>query len=224
MARREDFTDAERSRVRELKAKGYTGNGIKVRLRIEREENYKQQVQQVNELYRQKLAQGMTPAQAATSQGFNPAGGAAPTQYTIRDGQSLDQIASAHNIQVSDLLDANPEMKTPQTGMVLNVPSYDYQGERNRTKLNAYLSTYLYPFYIANQAKNKTYIFGIPFDWNLDNVDRPYQAPPPRPQFTGYVSPGGQSDLKDPYPPWYEINPFAPAGTYNPKKWLPWLK
>src|SRR5690242_8865353 len=74
------------------------------------------QKQQVNRLFAQRLASGMSVAEAATSQG-------APQQVTISDGQTLDKIAGAHGVTVPDLLAANPDMTTPKTGMVINVPN-----------------------------------------------------------------------------------------------------
>jgi LysM repeat protein len=71
--------------------------------------NQFQQKQQVNRLYAQKLAQGLSPAQAATS-------------VTVADGQSLDSIAQKNGTDVQSLLAANPDMTAPKTGMVLNLP------------------------------------------------------------------------------------------------------
>jgi LysM repeat protein len=71
--------------------------------------NQFQQKQQVNRLFAQKLAQGLSPAQAATS-------------VTVADGQSLDSIATQNGTDVQSLLAANPDMTAPKTGMVLNLP------------------------------------------------------------------------------------------------------
>jgi len=71
--------------------------------------NQFQQKQQVNRLFAQKLAQGLSPAQAATS-------------VTVADGQSLDNIATQNGTDVQSLLAANPDMTAPKTGMVLNLP------------------------------------------------------------------------------------------------------
>ena len=76
------------------------------------------QRQQVNRLYAQRIQEGMTPAEAATT----PYTFSAPQQVTIQDGQTLDKIASANGIGVTDLLNANPDMTAPKTGMVINVP------------------------------------------------------------------------------------------------------
>lgn len=120
---RQAYTDQERARVRELKARGLSGKAIQTRLRIEREENYRAQVQQVNELYKQKLAQGMTPAQAATSQGFSLIpNNRPPSNYTVADGDTVSTIAQQFNMTPQQLLDANPEMTQLRTGMVINTP------------------------------------------------------------------------------------------------------
>ena len=58
----------------------------------------------------------MTPAQAATQ---------AYTQdsiTTIADGQTLDSIATANNTSVPDILRSNPDLRSPQTGVVINLP------------------------------------------------------------------------------------------------------
>src|SRR5688572_12806103 len=62
-------------------------------------EQYKAQVAQVQALYEQKLAQGYTPAQAATSQsaGYQPVQipfNTQPRNYTVSDGDTLTSIAS----------------------------------------------------------------------------------------------------------------------------------
>jgi hypothetical protein len=43
-------------------------------------------------------------------------------QVTVTDNTTLDQIATQNNTTVPDILAANPDMNSPQTGMVLNVP------------------------------------------------------------------------------------------------------
>lgn len=44
-------------------------------------------------------------------------------QVTVSDGQTIDQIAAQNNTTVPDILGANPDMTSPKTGMVLNVPT-----------------------------------------------------------------------------------------------------
>ena len=73
--------------------------------------NQFQQKQQVNRLYAQKLAQGLSPAQAATN-----------STAIVADGQSLDSLAAQNGTDVPSLLAANPDMTAPKTGMVLNLP------------------------------------------------------------------------------------------------------
>jgi LysM repeat protein len=72
--------------------------------------NQFQQRRQVNQLYAQRLNQGMTPGQAAT------------TPYTVTDSDTLESVASANGVDVTNVLAANPDMKSLQTGMVINVP------------------------------------------------------------------------------------------------------
>jgi LysM repeat protein len=72
--------------------------------------NQFQQRRQVNQLYAQRLSQGMTPGQAAT------------TPYTVTDSDTLESVASANGVDVTNVLAANPDMKNLQTGMVINVP------------------------------------------------------------------------------------------------------
>jgi hypothetical protein len=72
--------------------------------------NQFEQRQQVNRLYAQRLAEGMTPAQAATS------------PYTVKDTDTLASIAAASGVDPTNILDANPELKNIQTGMVINAP------------------------------------------------------------------------------------------------------
>jgi LysM repeat protein len=72
--------------------------------------NQFQQRRQVNQLYAQRLTQGMTPGQAAT------------TPYTVTDSDTLESVASANGVDVTNVLAANPDMKNLQTGMVINVP------------------------------------------------------------------------------------------------------
>jgi LysM repeat protein len=72
--------------------------------------NQFEQRQQVNRLYAQNLAQGMSPAQAATS------------PYTVKDTDTLASIAAASGVDPTNILDANPELKNIQTGMVINTP------------------------------------------------------------------------------------------------------
>jgi LysM repeat protein len=52
----------------------------------------------------------MTPGQAAT------------TPYTVTDSDTLESVASANGVDVTNVLAANPDMKNLQTGMVINVP------------------------------------------------------------------------------------------------------
>ena len=63
------------------------------------------------------LAQGMNPAQAATSQGFTTT-----SPYTWRDGDTLETVSQQFNTTADALLQFNPQMKTPQTGMVIEAP------------------------------------------------------------------------------------------------------
>lgn len=81
--------------------------------------NYRAQLEQVNANYQAGLAQGLTPGQAATTwvlpNGKN-------SQYTIKDGDTLPSIAQNAGSTEADILAANPDMKSPQTGMIINTP------------------------------------------------------------------------------------------------------
>lgn len=52
----------------------------------------------------------MTQAQAAT------------TPYTVTDTDTLESVASQFKVDPTNVLDANPELKTLRTGMVINAP------------------------------------------------------------------------------------------------------
>lgn len=47
-------------------------------------------------------------------------------QHIVKRGQTLDQIAAANNTDPAALLDANPDVTTIRTGMVLNVPGSQF--------------------------------------------------------------------------------------------------
>ena len=167
-------------RVRELKAQGYNGAGIAKILRREKEENYRAQVREVENLYRQgytveqvrAIGQGQQIA-PPTRPTFQPP---QPIEYTVTSNDTLSTIAQQFNTTEADLLAANPSMNQIKTGMVINtrptVEEYrnNLYKQQDRKQLNAWLASMLYPLYIPNKKKNKTWIFGIPFDWNLDNM------------------------------------------------------
>lgn len=112
------WDDSQRQRAKELKQQGYTYGGINKILKKEREANYRQQLAEVDQLYQQRLAQGMTPGQAAT--GYVHQTG---KDYTISDGDSLASIAEANNTTVDYLLATNQNLTAPKTGVVIRVPS-----------------------------------------------------------------------------------------------------
>lgn len=89
------------------------------------DQNYRQQLEQVNANYQAALAQGMTPGQAATTWVL-PNGPNA--KYTVKDGQTLPDVAKAAGTTPADIVNANPQMSSPQTGMVLNIPKPDFTG------------------------------------------------------------------------------------------------
>jgi hypothetical protein len=72
--------------------------------------NQFQQRQQVNQLYAQRVREGMTPAQAATS------------PYVVKDTDTLESLSGDNP---DAFLAANPELKNVQTGMVINAPGSD---------------------------------------------------------------------------------------------------
>lgn len=80
-------------------------------------ENYRQQVAQATALNPSGLPENMS---AAAPQSFNPLGQGRPQNYTWQDGDTLNTVASQFNTTPNELLDANPDMRTPQTGMVIN--------------------------------------------------------------------------------------------------------
>lgn len=92
---------------------------LRRQLRQMYDQNYRQQLNQVNANYQAGLAQGLTPGQAATTWVL-PNGPNA--KYTVKDGQGLPDIAKTTGSTPADIVNANPQMTTPQTGMILNVP------------------------------------------------------------------------------------------------------
>lgn len=85
-------------------------SGRQQRIR-EQKRNLFQQKQQVNRLFAQRLSEGMTVAQAAT------------TPYTVTNTDTLESIASTNGVDPTNILDKNPELKNIQTGMVINLPA-----------------------------------------------------------------------------------------------------
>jgi LysM repeat protein len=85
------------------------------------QQNYQAQVNQVNANFQAGLDQGLTQAEAATTWVL-PTGG--NKQYTVKDGDTLPDIAKNTNSTVPDILNANPDMRAPQTGMVIKTPAF----------------------------------------------------------------------------------------------------
>lgn len=92
---------------------------IRQELRRLQQQNYQAQLQQVNANFQAALDQGLTAGQAATTWVL-PTGG--NSNYTVKDGDTLPAIAAATGSTPTDILNANPDMRAPQTGMVLNAP------------------------------------------------------------------------------------------------------
>ncbi len=88
--------------------------------------NYNQQVAQVNQLYQARLKQGEDQSSAVTraysKDEIAALRGGVPSTYTVKDGDNLQKISSNTGTTPDAILNANPEMKVPQTGMVLNTP------------------------------------------------------------------------------------------------------
>ena len=84
-------------------------------------ENYKQQVAQATALNPSGLPQNL-PIQPAPMQGYSPIGRIEPLPrtYTWGDGDTVQSVASQFNTTPQGLLAANPDMKQPKTGMVIN--------------------------------------------------------------------------------------------------------
>ena len=107
-------------------------------------ENYKAQVAEAQALYEQKLAQGFTPAQAATSQSLPVP---QPRNYTVSDGDTITSISQQLNTTPDALLAANPQVKKLQTGLVINTgmqpwnPNYQWGPNYNPTWLDRILGT-----------------------------------------------------------------------------------
>lgn len=102
-----------------------------------RKRNLFRQKQQVNRLFAQRMQTGEYTAAQAATQAYTPEeiaglmGYRAPQTATISDGQTLEQIAAANNTTVIDVLNANPELKNLQTGMVINVPGSPEWRDKN---------------------------------------------------------------------------------------------
>lgn len=84
------------------------------REKAQRARNLRQDYAEVQALYNYKLSQGMTQAQAATSQGS-----VMPGSYTVKVGDTIATIAERTGISPQDILKANPDVNQLQTGMVL---------------------------------------------------------------------------------------------------------
>ena len=81
-------------------------------------QNYKDQLAEVNANFQAGLDMGLTQAEAATTW---VSGGS--SQYVIKEGDNLSTIAKNTGSTPDAILTANPDMKTPQTGMVVNAPA-----------------------------------------------------------------------------------------------------
>lgn len=98
--------------------------------------NYRAQLEQVNANYQAGLQQGLTPGQAATTWVL-PSG--PNSKYTVKDGQTLPDIAKTTGTTPADILNNNPQMKSPQTGMVIKIPPSDFKasaGMQNVSGMN----------------------------------------------------------------------------------------
>jgi LysM repeat protein len=91
-------------------------SGYEDRIRA-RKRNEFEQKRQVNQRYAEQIAAGATPAEAATAPRVYPMPRNKP--YTWTDGDTLDSVAQQFNLTPQQLLQYNPLMKTPATGMVL---------------------------------------------------------------------------------------------------------
>jgi LysM repeat protein len=160
-----------------------------------------QQLQQVNRLYAQKLQQGLSPAQAATSQ-----------QVTLTSGQTLDSLAAKNGVGVTDILNANPDMTAPKTGMVLNIPNNYNPAQRgrgfafqdSRTKDDTYgggLPSNAALGGLTNNAVNQ-----VPTNYNQAQRGRGFGQPAP---VSPLSQPFGSLNQKLPY------NPAFGPGQYN---------
>lgn len=111
-----------------------------------------QDMREVVNQYQQNLAAGMTPGQAATSQG-NPTV-AAPSTYTVTNTDNISTVANALNTNPTDLLNANPDITQIQTGMVINAPAYT-AGEKNYNPTLSNNASYTPPYmqYANPQSK-----------------------------------------------------------------------
>ena len=151
-----------------------------------------QQKQQVNRLYAQKIQAGMTPAQASV---------------TLTDGQTLDQLAAQNGVGVTDILNANPDMTAPKTGMVLNVPNNYNINMRSRGYAPGKTKDDLYggglPSNSALGGLSTNAVNQVPNNYNQDQRGRTFGQPAP-----------------SPYQPFGSLNqklPYSPASTqYNP--------
>lgn len=97
------------------------------REKAQRAQQLRQDYREVQALYQAKLAQGMSQAQAATSQvgdyelaqslGIN-----VPKNYTVKAGDTIATISQNTGVNPQDILAANPDVTQIQTGMVLQTP------------------------------------------------------------------------------------------------------
>lgn len=87
-------------------------------MRLQRD-NYNQQLEQVNANYQawRKDNEGV-----AIGDYFAQVNAGKKNTYAVKDGDTLSTISKNTGLPEADLLNANPDMKSPQVGMVLNTP------------------------------------------------------------------------------------------------------
>ena len=96
---------------------------LRQQVRRLQQQNYQQQLNQVNANYQAWRAENEGVPIADYFAQVN----AQKQPYTVKDGDTLSTIAANTGSTVPGILNANPDMTAPKTGMVLNAPASDYK-------------------------------------------------------------------------------------------------
>jgi LysM repeat protein len=91
------------------------------------------EMRQISANYHAGLDQGLSQAEAATTWVLPK------PNYTVKQGDTVASIANATGLSVDALLNANPDVTIPKTGMVLSTPALTSQiaGEKNYNPIPA---------------------------------------------------------------------------------------
>ena len=178
---------------------------LRQQLRSMYEENYQEQLNQVNANYQEWRAENEN---VPISEYFAQARG--QKEYVVKDGDTLTDISKNTGAPEKDILNTNPDMKAPQTGMVLNVPAPGseawrvqnaYGGLPSNAALGATTTNPMGANYAAaSNAQLQTYGAALGGAQEQFKAGGTLTGFAPKPSGYGYTSPQGGG-----------YNPFAPA-------------